>query len=169
MTRHCYTSKAVSIRTTVRVIIRVRPYGRSCSKFHTHSLLFLWGHLITSATASRRGVRCLRMTLKRQSSDAASPGPAVRSGAPLPRPPGRPTRGPRPHLHLEREHIDEAVQQAHVVEPARSAGGAAGVAEHAGLPCSVGATRDLLLRLLGEAAPHLLGLRVEVGVRAITS
>ena len=53
-----------------------------------------------------------------------------------------------------------------MVEPARSAGGAAGVAEHAGLPCSVGATRDLLLRLLGEAAPHLLGLRVRAMTRA---
>ena len=77
---------------------------------------------------------------------------------------GRPTR-PRPHLYLEREHVDETLQQPHVVEPARSAGGTPGAAEHASVLCRAGATRYLLLRLLAEAAPHLLGLSVEVGIR----
>ena len=78
---------------------------------------------------------------------------------------GRPTR-PRPHLYLEREHVDETLQQPHVVEPARSAGGTPGAAEHASVLCRAGATRYLLVRLLGEAAPHLLRLRIGVGFRA---
>ena len=78
---------------------------------------------------------------------------------------GRTTR-PRPHLYLEREHVDETLQQPHVVEPARSAGGTPGAAEHASILCRAGATRYLLVRLLGEAAPHLLRLRIGVGFRA---